>query len=139
MSDFTFRAIISGVVETDQNDTSVELSQDQILDFYTMATFNLLSTLQDDLSKAQTAKNWRLLMSCFNMLQMIESSGIGLTYGLRFYARGRLSKRDMRAYLERNALRYEYFSSAKTLMPKDILEELTDVFNSEEYKVVNTR
>ena len=126
-------------METEQNDTNVELTQDEILDFYNVATFNLLTTLQDDLTLAQNSRNWRLLMSCFNMLQMIESSGIGLTIGLRFYARGKLSPKDMKSFLERHALRYEYYKNAKTLMPKYILDELEDIFMSEEYEIVKNR
>ena len=117
----------------------MELGQDEIIDFYSLATYNLLSTLQDDLALAQNGKNWRLLMASFNMLQMIDSSGIGLIYGLRFYARGKLSKKDMHAYVERHALRFEYFQNAKSLMPKDVLAELEEIFNSEEYRVVNAR
>ena len=44
--------------------------------------------IQEDLGNAQSGNNWRLCMSYFNMLQLIESSGIGLVYGLRFYATG---------------------------------------------------
>ena len=127
------------MVETDQNETTVELGQDEIVDFYSLATYSLSSTLQDDLSMAQNSKNWRLLMASFNMLQMIDSSGIALIYGLRFFARGKLSKNDMHSYVEKNALRNEYFKNAKDLMPQDVLEELQEIFNSEEFKVVEER
>ena len=33
--------------------------------------------------KAQSAMNWRLIMTTFNMIKIIESTGIGLVFGLR--------------------------------------------------------
>ena len=34
-------------------------------------------------------------MTYFNMIQLIESSGIGLVYGLRFYGTGQLKEADV--------------------------------------------
>ena len=34
-------------------------------------------------------------MTYFNMIQLIESSGIGLVYGLRFYAIGSLDEAEI--------------------------------------------
>ena len=39
--------------------------------------------LQKDLGDAQSASNWKILMAYFNMIQCLESAGIGLVYGLR--------------------------------------------------------
>ena len=40
-------------------------------------------TLKKDLGTAQSSSNWKILMSYFNMIQCLESAGIGLVYGLR--------------------------------------------------------
>ena len=78
-------------------------------------------------------------MSYFNMIQLIESSGIGLVYGLRFYAKGQLDTYDIISYVQTNALLYEYYKQAFEQMPTDIGDELVRLFNSEAFIVVNTR
>ena len=99
----------------------------------------LLNEIQEDLAIAQSGNNWRLLMSYFNMIQLIESSGIGLVYGLRFYGQGQLSEKDVISYVRTNALLYEYYKQARELIPEDIGEELVKLFNSEDFIIVNTR
>ena len=78
-------------------------------------------------------------MSYFNMIQLIESSGIGLVYGLRFYSRGQLNEKDIVSYVRTNALLYEYYKQTRELIPADIGAELHKLFNSEEFQIVNTR
>ena len=78
-------------------------------------------------------------MSYFNMIQLIESSGIGLIYGLRFYAVGQLDDYEVIKYVRTNALLYEYYRQAYEQMPTDIGEELLTLFNSESFIIVNTR
>ena len=101
--------------------------------------FQNQTDMQEDLAAAQSGNNWRLLMSYFNMLQLIESSGIGLVYGLRFYSRGQLDEHDVISYVRTNALLYEYYKQARELIPYDIGQELHKLFNSEAFIVVNTR
>ena len=78
-------------------------------------------------------------MSYFNMIQLIESSGIGLVYGLRFYSRGQLDSQDIVSYVKTNALLYEYYKQAYEQMPYDIGDALVKLFNSEAFVIVNTR
>ena len=95
--------------------------------------------MQEDLSRAQSGNNWRLLMSYFNLIQLIESSGIGLVYGLRFYATGQLDENDIISYVRTNALLYEYYKQTRELIPPDIGDELHKLFTSEAFQIVNTR
>ena len=78
-------------------------------------------------------------MSYFNMIQLIESSGIGLIYGLRFYSIGQLESSEIVRYVRTNALLYEYYKQAFEQMPIDIGDELVKLFNSEAFIIVNTR
>ena len=78
-------------------------------------------------------------MSYFNMIQLVESSGIGLVYGLRFYSKGQLDELDIVSYVKTNALLYEYYKQAYEQMPLDIGDELVKLFNSEAFIIVNTR
>ena len=73
------------------------------------------------------------------MIQLIESSGVGLVYGLRYYAKGQLDTYDIISYVKTNALLYEYYKQAFEQMPTDIGDELVRLFNSEAFIVVNTR
>ena len=43
-------------------------------------------------------------MAYFNMIQCLESAGIGLVYGLRFYSVGSLGENDL--------MRYEFHNHA---------------------------
>ena len=78
-------------------------------------------------------------MSYFNMIQLIESSGIGLIYGLRFYSIGQLESSEVVKYVRTNALLYEYYKQAFEQMPVDIGDELVKLFNSEAFIIVNSR
>jgi hypothetical protein len=78
-------------------------------------------------------------MTYFNMIQLIESSGTGLVYGLRFYATGLLEDSDVVSYVKTNALLNEYYKQARELVPADIGKELHKLFNSEDFMIVNTR
>ena len=73
------------------------------------------------------------------MVQLIESAGIGLVYGLRFYATGQLAERDIVRYVQTNALLYEYYKQAKEILPRDIAKELQTLMNSDDFIIVNTR
>ncbi len=124
---------------TKSQSDKIKVTDKEILNFYNLATSRLLTALEEDLAMAQSGNNWRLLMSYFNMIQLMESSGIGLVYGLRFYARGQLSEDDIISYVRTNALLYEYYKQTRELIPADIGEQLTIFFNSEAFIVVNTR
>jgi hypothetical protein len=91
------------------------------------------------LGDAQSGSNWRLLMTYFSMIQLIENAGAGLVYGLRFYATGRLEDQDVTSYVKTNALVYEYYKQARDLVPADIGREIHKLFNSEDFMIVNTR
>ena len=104
-----------------------------------MYSRRIKNTFQKDLSVAQSGNNWRLLMSYFNMIQLIESAGIGLVFGLRFYGRGQLNEADIVAYVKTNALLYEYYKQAREVMPMDIGDRLQDLMDGDAFKIVNTR
>ena len=94
---------------------------------------------QEDIGNAQTGSNWRVLLSYFNLVQILESSGIGLIYGLRFYSIGQLTQEDTTKYIRTNALLYEYYKQAREMIPQDIGKILQKLFTSDEYILVNTR
>ncbi len=64
------------------NATSTK-QQDEIRDFYIMATTKILNSMEKDAGDAQSSMNWRLIMTYFNLIKIIESTGIGLVYGLQ--------------------------------------------------------
>ena len=78
-------------------------------------------------------------MAYFNMIQCLESAGIGLVYGLRFYSVGSLGENDLMRYLETHALMYEYYRQAQEIVPDAISKVLHRLFTSEAYQIVNTR
>jgi len=77
-------------------------------------------------------------MSYFNMIQCLESAGIGLIYGLRFYSIGSLDEMDMIRYLRTHALMYEYYRQAQEIVPPAISKVLHRLFTSEAYQIVNS-
>ena len=78
-------------------------------------------------------------MAYFNMIQCLESAGIGLVYGLRFYSVGSLGENDLMRYLETHALMYEYYRQAQEIVPDAISKVLHRLFTSEAFQIVNTR
>ena len=109
----------------------------EVLEFYTLGTSRMLTALEIALAEAQSGSNWKILMSYFNMLQLIESSGIGMSYGLRFFSKGKLIDEDIIAFVRTNALMYEYYKQTRELIPADIGEVLHKLFNSEEFININ--
>ena len=107
--------------------------------FYEMDPRTCLLFSQEDIGNAQTGSNWRVLLSYFNLVQILESSGIGLIYGLRFYSIGQLTQEDTTKYIRTNALLYEYYKQAREMIPQDIGKILQKLFTSDEYILVNTR
>ena len=93
---------------------------------------------QEDLSKAQNGKNFKILLTYFNLIQLLESSGIGLVYGLRFYATGQLNENEIISYVRTNALLYEYYKQAREMIPADIGRELQKTFQSEDFQHVSS-
>ena len=79
------------------------------------------------------------MLTYFNLIQLIESSGIGLVYGLRFYATGSLNENEIITYVRTNALLYEYYKQAREMIPGDIGQVLEETFRSEDFQIVNTR
>ena len=78
-------------------------------------------------------------MAYFNMIQCLESAGIGLVYGLRFYSVGSLGENDLVSYLGTHALMYEYYRQAQEIVPNAISKVLHRLFTSEAFQIVNTR
>ena len=78
-------------------------------------------------------------MAYFNMIQCLESAGIGLVYGLRFYSVGSLGENDLMRYLETHSLMYEYYRQAQEIVPDAISKVLNRLFTSEAFQIVNTR
>jgi len=120
----------SGVIGT--------MSGQEALEFYNLATGTLLTGLEKDLGSAQSSSNWKILMAYFNMIQCLESAGIGLVYGLRFYSVGQLLEGDLIHYLRTHALMYEYYRQAAEIVPPEIGKALYRLFTSDAYKIVNS-
>ena len=57
----------------------------------------------------------------------------------RFYSVGKLPEEDMVRYLETHALMYEYYRQAQEIVPPDISRDLSRLFSSKAFQIVNTR
>lgn len=78
-------------------------------------------------------------MTYFNMIKILESAGLGLIYGLRFYGIGQLNEEEVLSYVRHHALVSEYYRQAVELVPGDIGEVLKQLFEEDAYKIVNSR
>ena len=119
------------------NDTTDASDQDA-MDIYNLATARFLNTMEELIANAQSSNNWRLIISYFNMIKVIESVGIGIVYGLRFYGSGQLVTHDMITYVQHNALVDEYYRQARELVPPDIGDVLDGLYEGEGYKIVSS-
>ena len=82
------------------NDTSVTLTEandEDALVFYNDATSTLLISLEKMIGDSQSSNNWRLLMTYFNMIKIIEATGIGLVYGLRYGCPTKVNSPDLQS------------------------------------------
>ena len=78
-------------------------------------------------------------MTYFNLIKIIESTGVGLVYGLRFYGSGQLNIKEMVIYVQQNALVLEYYRQAKELVPPDIGEVIDALYDGEGFKIISSR
>ena len=121
-----------------KNDTNLDAQDTDVLTLYNLATTRFLNTLEQLIGMAQSSNNWRLMMTYFNMIKVIESTGIGLVYGLRFYGVGQLVGPDMVTYVQQNSLVVEYYRQAKELVPDDVGGVLDSLYAGEGFKIVTS-
>ena len=55
---------------TQKNITSSDEVDMMVLDFYTLATSNLVISLAEDIGDCQSKNNWQLVMTYFHMIQV---------------------------------------------------------------------
>lgn len=138
MINFACREWVDKKLSTITGDQDAK-NTDLLLEFYVGASSRLLGELEASLGKAQGGKNWRLLMTYFNMIKILENAGIGLVYGLRFYGMGELNEEEVMAYVRHHALVSEYYRQSVEIVPADIGQNLKNMFADESYRIVNTR
>lgn len=82
---FTCREFFSKDITnaTSSGGDSIDAKDTDALEFYNLATNTLLTALEVDISRSQSSFNWRLIITYFNLIKILESQGIGLAYGLR--------------------------------------------------------
>lgn len=124
---------------TDNNQYINTVSENDILNFYSHATGTLLSALESDIGNAQSSNNWRIIMAYFNLIKILESTGIGLVYGLKFYNEGNLKIDDMVSYVRHSALVDEYYKQVKELVSKEIQSVLEGLYEGAGYEIVSSR
>lgn len=137
IDDFRKRVTEMNTNTTNTQNSDDQMSDQEILGFYNLATGKILTALEKDLGDAQSSWNWKILMAYFNMIQCLESAGIGLIYGLRFYSVGQLGETDLVSYLRTHALMYEYYRQALEISPPHIGEDLRRLFSSKAFQIVN--
>ena len=74
----------------------------------------------------------------FCCIQLLESTGIGMVNGLKFFVHGRLSDVSIVQILEHNALVLEYYKRSKALVPDIVASELDQAFRGKKYAVLNS-
>ena len=124
------------MVRTISNDTADESTIEEVLNFYNMATRTILDYMASEIGKAQSSHNWRPIMTSFNMIKIIESTGIGLVFGLRYYGNGMLKENEMIIYVQHNGLLLEYYRKSTEVVSKDIKPYIDDLYGSRELKVL---
>ena len=58
---------------TKKNITTSDEVDTFILDFYTLATSNLVVSLAEDIGDCQSKNNWQLVMTYFHMIQVTHA------------------------------------------------------------------
>ncbi|XP_059091667.1 soluble guanylate cyclase gcy-37-like [Tigriopus californicus] len=131
-------ALSPNETRNDNNPYINTVSEDDILNFYSHATGTLLNALESDIGDAQSSNNWRIIMAYFNLVKILESMGIGLVYGLKFYNEGNLNIDDMVSYVRHSALVDEYYKQVKELVAKDIQSVLEALYEGDGYNIVSS-
>lgn len=69
---------------------------------------------------------------------MLESTGIGLIYGLKSFVHGKLSPASMVQFIQHNALVLEYYKRSKALVPDIVAAELDETFHGSNFAVLKS-
>ena len=105
-----FRKLV--VNETDSSELVVE----DAMDFYTYATKVLLDDISNIIRSSNGSSTWRYLITYKNLLRAIESVEIEMSYGMRFQARGNLTRKNFAKFIEHHKLSQEYLLQGETFL-----------------------
>jgi len=126
LDDFRKRIVLN------ENTSSVDLSVEDVMQFYNYATRVLLDDLSNIIRSSNGSSTWRHLISYKNMLRAIENIGVEMSLGLRFYARSELSRVNFAKFIEHQKLSIEYMKQAETFV-SDLREEMDKIRNSSDF------
>lgn len=125
------RAISEGIVD--------ENTIEEVLNFYNMAITSILSAMATEIGKAQSPNNWRLIMTAYNMIKIVDSAGIGLVYGLRYYGNGKLKPDEIIPYVQHHGLLWAYYGKVIEIVPKDLKNSLEAMYRGSDFKTLRDR
>jgi len=124
---------VSGRTNTGTTSDVANAVQD-VLNFYNTATGNVLLAMSNDIERGQNSENWRLLNCYFSMIKVMEHAGNALVYGLKRFRIGNLPENELVAYVQHEALLWEYHKKAMELMDADMRGLLKTRLSEEGYK-----
>ena len=110
-----------------------------MLNFYNMATSTILGAMATEIGKAQSSNNWRFIMTAYNMIKIVESTGIGLVYGLRYYGNGKMKLNEMIPYVQHHGLLWAYYGKVNEIVPDDLKDVLEAMYEGNDFKTLRDR
>ena len=104
-----------------------------------MATSTILGAMATEIGKAQSSNNWRFIMTAYNMIKIVESTGIGLVYGLRYYGNGKMKLNEMIPYVQHHGLLWAYYGKVNEIVPDDLKDVLEAMYEGNDFKTLRDR
>merc|ERR1719264_239515 len=114
--------------------TADEATIEEVLNFYNMATSRILNFIATEIGKASSSNNWRTIMTSFNTIKIVESAGIGLVFGLRYYGNGVLKENELVIYVQHHGLLWEYYRKGMELVPLELKPVLDDLYKGRAFQ-----
>ena len=128
-----FRKLVVDNNETTQTNTSGFVVEEAMY-FYTYATKVLLDDISNIIRSSNGSSTWRYLITYKNLLRSIESVEIEMSFGMRFQARGELTRKNFAKFIEHHKLSEEYLLQGETFLT-DMREKLKKVRMSKDFKI----
>ncbi|TRY67940.1 hypothetical protein TCAL_03769 [Tigriopus californicus] len=120
------RAISEGIVE--------EETVEEVLNFYNMVITSILGAMATEIGKAQSPSNWRLIMTAYNMIKIVDSAGIGLVFGLRYYGNGKLKPDEIIPYVQHDGLLWAYYRKVVEIVPEGLKSDIESMYKGNDFK-----
>ncbi|CAH1136125.1 unnamed protein product [Ceutorhynchus assimilis] len=97
---------------------SEETTITDVLTWYTSVNAAMLEHLTQQIKETDTSGVWRYLLAFKNLLKSIESTGIASVYGVNYFGKGSLEKKNHISYIQHDSIAKDLLNTSLNYVAK---------------------